>query len=301
MLFKDAPYKVVHYLAKLSKEKVLPASYRDENYIRYLLDRKFIEETGKQFSITKKFEENVLHELGTVFNRCSSFLAKHGLGYLANYYSVEEIEALIKIEEEKQEIIENEMSLQNILTKYFRSSKYKAIQSNLSRAIKSLLGIEQFPEEIKDQQFTSILYPNGRARFIILCENKNRLITPRHAFIEYWYAGGRNTKQLQFIPKPKLPVYYLFDWDFDGLNIYIDIKRKYFANLSAFIPLHPEALMVEQEKVKNHHSKWKNDKFLIHLNKTERSIAEILIDKDSIIEEQNILLTKENLAHNSIL
>ena len=68
MLYKDTPYKVVQYLAKLSNEKVLPFAYKDENYIRYLIERKAIQPNGKQFSITKKFEEKykeIRKELGT--------------------------------------------------------------------------------------------------------------------------------------------------------------------------------------------------------------------------------------------
>ncbi len=300
MLYKDTPYKVLQYLAKLSNEKVLPFGYKDENYIRYLIERKAIQLNGKQFSITKKFEENFLEEIENTFSKCSSFITKYGLSYLENHYSIEEIESLIKIETDKSKISEQEITFQNILTLYFGSSKHKTAQSNLSKAIKTILGIEFFPEEIKDQQFISILYPKTKTRFIILCENKNRLITKRHEFIEYWYAGGKNIKQLEFIPEPQHPIFYLCDWDFDGLNIYINIKIKYFPDLAAFIPTNPDSLMIEQSKVKDHKTKWNNDKFLIHLNKTERSIAENLIKNKAIIVEQKILVTPENLLNNAI-
>lgn len=301
LLHKDTPYKVLQYLNRLSNKKALPVSYKNENYIRYLIDRKAIDTNGNQYSITKKFEESLLIEIESTFTRCNSFITKYDLTYLENNYSIEEVEALIKIESEKQKIIEQEIALQNILTIYFGSSKHKTVHSNLSKAIKTILGIEFFPEESKDQQFASILYPKDKTRYIVLCENKNRLIIPRHSFIEFWYAGGKNIKQLQFIPEPQHPIFYLFDWDFDGVNTYIDIKKKYFPTLSALIPANPESLMVEQSKIKDHKSKWKNDKFLIHLHKTERRIVEILISKKSIIVEQNILLTKETLDYNSII
>ena len=76
----------------------------------------------------------------------------------------------------------------------------------------------------KDQQFLRVLYPKNKTQFIILCENIDRLRSPRHDFIEFWYAGGRNTIQLQFIPKPTRPIFYLFDWDFDGLIPLANIK-----------------------------------------------------------------------------
>lgn len=300
MLYKDTPYKVVQYLAKLSNEKTLPFAYKDENYIRHLIERNAIQANGKQVSITKKFEENFAEEIENAFSKCSSFIAKYDLSYLENHYSVEEIEALIKIETDKSKIVEQEIAFQNILTLYFGSSKHKTVQSNLSRAIKTILEIEFFPEEIKDQQFTSILYPKKKTRCIILCENKNRLITKRHEFIEYWYAGGKNIKQLEFIPAPQYPIFYLCDWDFDGLNVYIDIKRKYLPTLTAFIPTNPDSLMIDQSKVKDHKSKWSNDKFLVHLNKIERSITETLIKNKAIIVEQRILVTPENLLNNAI-
>ncbi len=300
MLYKDTPYKVVQYLAKLSNEKVLPIAFKDENYIRHLIDRKAIEPNGKQFSITKKFEENFAGDIENAFSKCNSFIMKYDLSYLEYHYSIDEIEALAKIEMDKLKIIEQDIAFQNILTLYFGSSKHKTAQSNLSKAIKTILGIEFFPEEIKDQQFISILYPKTKTRFIILCENKNRLITKRHEFIEYWYAGGKNIKQLEFIPEPQHPIFYLCDWDYDGLNIYIDIKRKYLPTLAAFIPSNPESLMIEQSKVRDHKSKWSSDKFLIHLNRTERSIAETLIKNKAIIVEQKILVTPENLLNNAI-
>lgn len=155
MLYKDTPYKVVQYLAKLSNEKVLPIAFKDENYIRHLIDRKAIEPNGKQFSITKKFEENFAGDIENAFSKCNSFIMKYDLSYLENHYSIDEIEALAKIEMDKLKIIEQDIAFQNILTLYFGSSKHKTAQSNLLKAIKTILGIEFFPEEIKDQQFIS--------------------------------------------------------------------------------------------------------------------------------------------------
>jgi hypothetical protein len=300
LLHKDTPYKVVKYLENLSKERVLPKKFQKENFILFLIDRKVIEENNKQFNATKKFEEKYSLDIETTFDQCSSFIAKYDLDYLENHYSIKEFEALIRIDKERKKIFEQEISLQNILSQYFGSSKHKSTQSNLSKAIKTILGIESFPEERKDQQYISILYPKQETRFIFLCENKNRLIIPRHEYIEFWYAGGKNTKQLQFIPKPKQPIYYLFDWDFDGFDIYIRIKKNYFPMLKAFIPSKPELIMVKQDEVKKHRSKWKNKKFLKHLNEKEKSLAEILVIKNSIIEEQKILLTKVDLQYNLI-
>ena len=122
----------------------------------------------------------------------------------------------------------------------------------------------------------------------------------RHPFIEFWYAGGHNIHQLQFIPKQTKPIFYLFDWDFDGVNIYNHIKQNHFPTLTAFIPSDHESLMEKRDEVKRHRSIWNNDNCLQYLNDREKSIVTTLIQTDRIIEEQKILLTNENLLNNGI-
>ncbi len=299
MIPADTPYKIIKYLVKLSKEGALTKNHLSDKFIIYLTDRKFIIETTNsknKFTITESFKKKYSNEIYPIFQKCNSFIKKHQIENLENYYSVDDMEKLILIDIEKP----TKLSLQEILSKYFKSSKHTRTNSNLANAIKTILKIDEFVEDKKDQQFISVLYPKNKTRFIILCENINRLRAKRHTFIEFWYAGGKNTKQLQFIPKPKHPIFYLFDWDFDGLNIYIHIKQNYFQTLTAFIPTNFQSLMEKREEVKHHHSKWKNNNALLQLNEIEKTIATLLIQTDCIIEEQKILLTTENLNNNSI-
>jgi hypothetical protein len=303
MIPTETPYKVLKYLVKLSDEKVLQKNYETETLMLHFVERNYLtspKDSPNKFFKTKEFEEPFKEEIFPSFQKYNSFIKKFQIENLENHYSIQEFEALIEIEKDKEQIHNKDFSFQTILTQYFGSSKHRKADSILSEAIKIILGIEFFPEEIKDQQFISILYPKSETRFIVLCENKNRLIIQRHGFIEFWYAGGKNTKQLQFIPKPNHPIFYLFDWDFDGLNIYIEIKQKYFPTLTAFIPTNFEKLMEKQEEVKEHHSKWKNDGFLHLLNNKEKLVAKTLLQSDSIIEEQRVLLNEENLISNGI-
>lgn len=228
-----------------------------------------------------------------IFN---SLISKYNIQYTEDYYTIFDFECLSKIESDKDKL--GEYTFQQILTEYFNSSKYTKKDSNLASAIKAVLGVECFIEDDKDQQFLSILYPKKSTQFIILCENKDRLRNPRHEFIEFWYVGGNNINQIQFIPKPKFPIFYLCDWDFDGLNIYTNIKRKYFPTLSAFIPDNFESLMEKQEDVKEHHSKWKNKNCFKDLSEKEKTIATVLFETDRIIEEQKILVNNENIQLN---
>jgi len=303
MIPSETPYKVLKYLVKFYDQKGLPKQYESDTLILHFVERNFLtisKDSPNKFFKTKAFEEAFREDIFPSFQKYNSFISKHQIEDLENHYSVQEFEALIQIENEGAEIVKNKSSFQSILTQYFGSSKHRKADSILSQAIKKILDIEFFPEESKDQQFLSVLYPKGETRFIMLCENKNRLITQRHDFIEYWFAGGRNIKQLQFTPKPKHPIFYLFDWDFDGLNIYVNIKRKYFPTLTAICPDNFESLMEKQESVKKHRSKWKNNNCFQFLNEKEKSIADVLFNTESIIEEQKILLTKEILMRNGI-
>lgn len=299
MIPTDTPYKVIKYLMNLFDRKVLPKHHEKENFVIHLLERNCIEEAEgnkSKFAKTKKFDENYFEEILPAFQKYDAFIRQHQIENVETHYSIGDLDNLILIDNEKPD----NLTLQEILAKYFKSSKHTQTSSNLANAIKIILRINQFAEESKDQQFISILYPKGETRFIILCENINKLRRPRHDFIEFWYAGGRNTNQLQFIPKPKSPIFYLFDWDFTGLNIYIHVKKNYFPTLATFIPVNYKSLMEKRDEVKHHHSKWETDSCLHYLNDREKAIASTLIQTDCIIEEQKVLLTDDNLLYNTI-
>lgn len=295
---KDTPFKVLKYLSRLDDTKKLPIKYQKEKVIIYLVDNNCIIKKGKDISVSTDFKLKYVEFILPLYEKVNLFIDKFGIEYAEDYCTIFDFECLIQIEEDRDELIE--FTFQQILTKYFKSSKYTKKNSSLATAIKSVVGIEYFIEDDKDQQFLRVLYPKSNTRFVILCENMDRLRNPRHEFIEFWYAGGRNTVQLQFIPKPTTPIFYLFDWDFDGLNIYNHIKQNYFPTLTAFIPTNYESLIEKQDEVRHHRSKWSNDSSLHNLTDNEKTIAETLIKTNSIIEEQKIHLTTENLINNAI-
>lgn len=292
------------YLVKINEDKSSPKKYESDALILHFIERKYLttpKESHRKFYKSSSFEEPFTNEIFPTFRKYDSFIKKYQIENLENHYSVQEFDTLIQIENERVKILNAEYSFQTILTQHFGSSKHRKAGGILSDAIKKILKIDSFPEEIKDRQFLSVLYPKNETRYIILCENLNRLKMPRHDFIEFWYAGGKNIKQLQFIPKPKVPIFYLFDWDYEGLNIYIEIEQKYLPTIKALIPDNYESLMEKQEDVKEHHSKWKNNKCLLHLCENEREIAKVLFETDHIIEEQKIRLNDINLLKNGII
>lgn len=300
MLQSDTPYKILKYLVKLNDEKILSKNYTSDKIIIHLMERGFIDLTDNKLKITGKFNEKFKTDFFPEHVKYSNFLKKYRLEYLENHCNIEEIQNLILIEENRNKIITQNYSHQQILTEFFGSSKHTKIDSTLSKALKAILSIDQFLEDSKDLQYLSILYPKKKTQYIILCENKNRLLIPRLDYIEFWFAGGKNINQLKYVPIPTCPIYYLFDWDFDGINIYLGIKTNCFRALKALIPPKFITLMVKQEDVKQHKSKWKGGEYLSKLNTHEREIVELLIKENKVIEEQNIQLTSELFLLNKI-
>lgn len=296
---KDTPFKVLKYLSRLNTALNSPFRYEKEKVIIYLIDNNYLKKEGKNFTTSTNFTTKYAEFIFPLYQIINSFIGKYKIEYIEDYYTIFDFECLFKIEEDKDKI--REFTFQQILTKYFNSSKHTKRDSNLASAIKAVIGIEYFTEDDKDQQFLSVLYPQKSTQFIILCENKDRLRNPRHEFIEFWYVGGNNIKQIQFIPKTTIPIFYLCDLDFDGLNIYNNIKKNYLKSLEIFIPKYFERLMIKQTEVKEHRSIWKNDSILRSLDIREKALIKVLIEDKKIIEEQRILLSKENLEFNEIV
>jgi hypothetical protein len=296
----ETPYRLLKYFNKLFLEKQGGDTYPNEKIILHLKDRAYLTILEGRVHGSKTFDDAYLNNIQPVHVRLQTFIDQHSLQSLENHYSIGEFETLLRIEKEKDQIISSDFSLQQILSFYFNSSKYTHTSSNLSKAIKSILCLEEFPEEGKNLQSLSVLYPTAQTKAIVLCENFNRLRMPRHPYIEFWYAGGKNTEQLAYCPKPMLTISYLCDWDHDGINTYLHIKERYFPDIRLFIPLNYQDLMTEQESVKKHRSKWTPDspKILQRLDGKERDILEVLMSQNKIIEEQKILLTDGHVAYN---
>jgi hypothetical protein len=297
---KDTPYKTLSFLNRIFLEKSVIESYLSEKLFIHLISRGYISHTNGRLHATSKFEELYLNEIQPLYLELQRFLDLHQLQKIQNHYSIGDIESLKLIAVERERILSTDLSFQQILSMYFNSSKYTQLNSNLSNAIKAILGISSFHEDEKDQQYISILYPSQATRLIILCENKNRLKMPRHPYVEFWYGGGRNVGQLTFSPKPLIPIFYLFDWDHHGVNILSEIRKKYFPEIRAFIPNDFRTLYVEQEKIKNHNSVWNSYSraMLPGLTEAERTIVSELIESGKVIEEQRISISDESLAAN---
>src|SRR3972149_6920337 len=139
MLQLDTPYKILKYLVKLNDEKILIKNYTGDKLIIHLLDRGFIEPVSNKFKITEKFNEKYKIDFFPEFGKSDNFLKKFNLEYLENHCNIGEIRKLIQVEENRDKIINQNYSHQQILTEFFGSSKHTKIDSTLSKALKAVL------------------------------------------------------------------------------------------------------------------------------------------------------------------
>lgn len=199
-------------------------------------------------------------------------------------FDIKDIEILIKIYNDREQIVETEnISRKEISTNYFDSSKALKKSSKLYKAVLKILELSQLAEDENDLQYLWILHPTIETKAILLCENDNYIRTkPRHDYIEIWYAGGANTKKLQYAPKIKVPIFYLCDWDNNGLTIYQRIKQKYLPDIELIIPEEPIKFL---QKDNNH---WKSKIEQDLFNKQANKIINKLIANSLWIEEESI-------------
>ncbi len=216
------------------------------------------------------------------FSKIEQFLNEYDL--TNTNLDLQQIEILLKINQEKKQIIEKEnISRKEISTIYFNNSKTLKKNTKLYNAILQILDIEQLAEDEHDLQYLWILHPKIETQAILLCENDNYIRTkPRNDYLEIWYVGGANTAKLKYAPKNEYPKYYLCDWDNNGLTIYQRIKTRYLPDIQL---IHPQKT-IKFLKKSDKHWKSKIDNSLF----TEKAIELInyLIDNSLWIEEESI-------------
>jgi hypothetical protein len=172
------------------------------------------------------------------FNSFQTLLTKYDL--LDTNFNKDELVALLKIDLDREVIIVSNKSQKEISSKYFDSSKYLKKESKLSKAITKILDTIDLNVTEHDQQYLYVLHCISKSpKAIILCENINQLRKQRLNDVELWFAGGRNTAKLKYIPEPVLPFYYLCDWDNRGIEIYQDIKKNIFPSIELLLPQEP--------------------------------------------------------------
>lgn len=218
-----------------------------------------------------------------------------------------EVEDILRLKEMKQQmdkgeldeirtqIIDSNETRRGVSLMFFKHEKHLDSSKALERAFKKILDIEQFADS-RDFQYLYVLHCNT-PKAIVLCENLYFLKMPekpRRNNIELWYAGGRNIEKLNYTERRGLPIYYICDWDHDGLDIFKSVK----AIIPEIILLTPNGQPRDIVKTE-HKSLWRNSQSPSLLSgliadlfsPNQRRLIERLIQENSwIVEESNDII-----------
>ncbi len=245
-----------------------------------ILEMEYVTPSNKKtIAKTSLYDTFYSDKILSKFNAFKDLIDKYKLAD-TNFYE-SELAALIKIETDKERILETNKNQKEIATLYFDSAKYLTKPSKLYDAVLKVLEVLELPVDEHDQQYLTVLHcKNKIAKAIILCENDNQIRKPRLNEVEFWYAGGRNTAKLRFINEPTIPFYYLCDWDNRGIEIYQDIKRNIFPNIKIIIPQEPIKLL---DKIRDWKTQIDNSLFSSEATQLlEKLIPEKWVEEESI-------------------
>jgi hypothetical protein len=217
----------------------------------------------------------------------AEFLRFHGLLDEVGLLEIEDLRhadlnSLLQIKADISELFaREELTLKEVSSKYFSSSKYVRKGSNLDKAISALI-----PTMISDStasQYLLVLHSDEKPTAIVLCENLDQMNRPRRKTIELWHAGGNNTAKLRFVTPPAVPLFYLCDWDYVGLSIYARIKARYFPEIQLLEPLEP---VMKSIATTGHHV-WNSELDQAVFSPSQKELLEMLIRNESWIEEES--------------
>jgi hypothetical protein len=251
-------------------------------------------------SFERTFSDRYLNK----YKECLALLNSIGENTPQCRFEVDDIERLKdmkrqmengELEEIRKQIIESNETRRGVSLMFFKNEKHLDSSEALERAVKYILKIEVFADN-RDFQYLYILQCHA-PKVIVLCENLYFLKMPdkaRNHHIELWYAGGRNIDKLRYTKSRDLPVYYLCDWDYDGLDIYAAVKEK-IPDIQLLTPNGEGRYIVETE----HKSLWRhpeNPSLLSDLSSelytdVQKQLIELLIRENTwIVEESNDLI-----------
>lgn len=235
---KQLTWRDIKALYQLYHERQTRAQIREHPYIEHLFSYpdkclEYIQKGAKRVIVpTNKFNaEYTTQGIELIYLTYEKFLLENELLKIQSNFSEFEIRALMALKnsdsilnELKEKIGKGEESRKGISILFFKSSKYIKKGSALEHAVLKVIGVKEFPQN-ENQGFYHV--PCLNPKFIIICENMYflTLTLARQNNVELWCAGGNNTKPFKNISKIDYPIYYLCDWDYDGLKIYESIAH----------------------------------------------------------------------------
>lgn len=292
---KQLTWRTIKALYQLYHERQTCAQIRKHPYIDHLFSYQnrcleYVQKGAKKvIAPTSKFDaEYVKQGFEQLYLTYEKFLSENDLLKNQSNYSEFEIRALITMKQSesilyelKDKIEKGEESRKGISNLFFKSSKYIQKDSALERAVLKIIGVQEFPQN-ENQGFYRV--PCLNPKFIIICENMYflTLTIARQNNVELWCAGGNNIKPFENLSNIPLPIYYLCDWDYDGLKIYerianrIELISDKKSSLNLITPNGKrESIIITSE---HHHSHWK----------TQFPLSGLIADKYSIEQKKLI-------------
>lgn len=244
-----------------------------------LFEMDIITEPVKSLIFKKEGYDDIYKEkYQSDFNLVFQIIEKYDL-YNTNF-NIDEYKALKEI---KKTNTSDTLTLKEIASIYFKGSKTIRKDTKLHQAILNILDVDYLAEDEHDQQYLTVLHCKSKKPLrILLCENKNLLTKKRFKTTELWYAGGKNINKLKFVNIPNIPIYYICDWDNDGIEIYYNIKQ-ILKQLKLIIPNKP----IKYKSIKEH-LKWKVSIKNDLLSNEAIGLLTELIEKEKWIEEESI-------------
>jgi hypothetical protein len=250
------------------------------------------------------FSDTFVNRYLAKFNECLRLLDDIGENTPQCRFEVDDILILGEIkakldngelEEIRNQIIESNETRRGVSLMFFKHEKHLEGKEALERALKKILQIDAFADN-RDFQYLYVLQCH-HPKAIVLCENLYHLKMPEKARrnqLELWYAGGRNIEKLVYSQNRDLPIYYMCDWDYDGLDIYASVKGK-IPSIRLLTPNGERRSIVKTE----HKSLWRYSECPTSLSgltkelytDDQKKLIEVLINENTwIIEESNNLI-----------
>ncbi len=305
---KQLNWRVIKALYQLYHLRQTRAKIQEHPYIAHLFSYpskclEYVQKGTKKIIVpTKQFDaEYTKQGIESLYHNYEQFLSENELLKIQSNYTEFELRALMSmrnsksiLNELKTKIEQGEESRKGVSNLFFKSSKYIKKGSALESAVLKVLGVKEFTQS-ENQGFYHVPCLNPKCIFI--CENMY-FLTLNIAMqnnVELWCAGGNNTKPFKNISKIDHPIYYLCDWDYDGLKIYESVAR-----IIDNIPNKKSSLRLitpngKKESITStsdyHSSQWQKHFTLSGLNHSmysdeQKRLITRLIDSNEWIEEE---------------
>jgi hypothetical protein len=237
---------------------------------QYEYYEKFFNESGLEASGLKQYDHYDLHTLMFIFNNS---------------------------EQLRQNLTTARIFSSNVFKQ--RDSKYLESRIGLMSDVLFLLKVDDFPANSSKENQWRFVVDCPNPKYVLLCENIDYLKAWWEFYannIELWYVGGNNTPVIERISQRHLdlPIFYVGDWDYHGLDIYCRIQRIFQEKGKNVQLITPEQKTAIYKPIKSgkHESKWRLAEFS-GLNRSLFSqeqicLIEKLIASNEWIEEQTI-------------